>query len=53
VRVNYDLAIWSGLSWAVGEIALSDIAATGLLSLACSTTESPPVQLAAEVYSLS
>ncbi len=53
VRVNYDLAIWSGLSWAVGEIAAGEIAPTGLLSIACSTTESAPVQLAAEAYSIS
>lgn len=53
VRVNYDLAIWSGLSWAVGEISLDESDATGRLSIACSTTESAPVQLVAEVYSIS
>ena len=53
VHVNHDLAIWSGLSWAVGEISLSEVGTTGLLSIACSTTEPAPVQLAAEVYSIS
>lgn len=53
LRVNYDLAIWSGLSWAVGEAKLGDMDAAGLVTIECATTESSPVQLAAEVYSIS
>lgn len=53
VQVNYDLAIWSGLSWAVGEIELARISPGTPVRIEVSTTEPPPVQLAAELYLVS
>jgi hypothetical protein len=49
VRINYDKAIWSGLSWAVGEIDGAALASRAPLHLTATTTERPPVQLAAEI----
>ena len=50
VSINYDLAIWSGLSWAVGELSLADLDPALPLALQCSSSESPPFQLSAAVY---
>ena len=51
-KIGYDLAIWSGLSWAVAEFADAE-PGQGLVDVMCSTTEKPPVQLAAEIQLLS
>jgi hypothetical protein len=53
ITIRYDLAIWSGLSWAVGEIATADLQPAEPLALECSTTEAPPLQLTAEVLFVS
>lgn len=50
VNINYDKAIWSGLSWAVGEIKASDCQPGVPVNLRCRTAESKPVQLKAELY---
>lgn len=50
VRIHYDKAIWSGLSWAVGEIDGASLTSTAPLRITCSTAESPPVRVAAEVF---
>jgi hypothetical protein len=50
VRIAYDKAIWSGLSWAVGEIDGAALASTAPLRITCSTRENPPVRLVAEVF---
>lgn len=52
VAINYDLAIWSGLSWAVGEIAGENLS-TEPVCIECSTTEQPPVQLTVELLRVS
>ncbi len=49
VAINYDLAIWSGLSWAVGEIDLRPLSAAPL-TIECSTSEAAPVDLTAELF---
>lgn len=50
VRINYDKAIWSGLSWAVGEIAVDDSTLGGEISIECQTTETVPVTLQANLH---
>jgi hypothetical protein len=48
VEMNYNKVIWSGLSWAVGEIhSLSESKPT---VLRCSSTEKDPVRLEMRVY---
>lgn len=39
VEVNYDKLIWSGLSWAAGEIHHSDLRSAEPLTIRCSSTE--------------
>jgi hypothetical protein len=48
-RINYDKAIWSGLSWAVAEIDGGALAGKAPLEIACTTTERPPLQLSGEI----
>jgi hypothetical protein len=50
VNVNYDKAIWSGLSWAVGEIAAGKLRPGVPIRIRCVTTESAPVTLRGELY---
>lgn len=50
VRVNYDKAIWSGLSWAVGEIAPEHLAPGEPLTVRFESRESEAVQLTGAVY---
>lgn len=55
VMVEYDKAIWSGLSWAVGEIDLATLAPapnndSSPLVIRCATTEKVDVELRGEVY---
>lgn len=51
VRIEYDKAIWSGLSWAVGEVSASDIAPGEPVTVGCSSTM-PDVRLEAAVYAV-
>jgi len=53
VNINYDKAIWSGLSWAVGEIKASLCQPGVPVNLRCRSAESKPVQLKAELYVVS
>jgi hypothetical protein len=48
--IENDKMIWSGLSWAAGEIAKKDIDVTKPLILQCSSAETDALQLRAEVY---
>ena len=52
VCINYDKAIWSGLSWAVGEVDFKDLDAARPLTLRCSTTEPKAVVLSGELYAV-
>jgi hypothetical protein len=49
VAVNYDKAIWSGLSWAVGEIDARDLRTGAPVTLRCETREAGEVTLSGEV----
>lgn len=50
VQVAYDKAIWSGLSWAVGEIDVSDLDPAHKLNLRCTTSDQTAISLRAQVY---
>ncbi|HEY3376941.1 MAG TPA: hypothetical protein VGL77_05540, partial [Armatimonadota bacterium] len=45
VTINYDKAMWSGLSWAVGELSLAGLQADMPLTVRCATTEPAAVTL--------
>jgi hypothetical protein len=48
VSINYDKAIWSGLSWAVGEVYVTEIA--NPIQICCATCEIGDVLLDGVVY---
>jgi len=52
VRVQHDKVVWSGLSWAVGEISRSRIARNQPLEIVCRSAEARPLELSASVYSV-
>jgi hypothetical protein len=52
VDINYDKAIWSGLSWAVGEIRHSALVAGQPLTLRCFSGEKDPVALEANLFAV-
>jgi hypothetical protein len=53
LKVNYDKAIWSGLSWAVGEIKRRDLKAGVPLEIRCTSREKQSVQLRVELFVVS
>jgi hypothetical protein len=50
VEINYDKVIWSGLSWAVGEIPHAALKPGVPVTIECSSAEEGPVQLEGHVY---
>lgn len=50
VTINYDKVIWSGLSWAVGEIPHSEMTAGKPVKIRCSSAEKDAVRLEGSVY---
>ena len=50
VDINYDKAIWSGLSWAAGEIPASRLMSNEDVVIRCATVEPLPVTLRAMLY---
>jgi hypothetical protein len=50
VEVHYDKVIWSGLSWAAGEIRKEAIRLEEPLAIRCASTEEKPVEIRADVY---
>jgi len=50
VEINYDKIIWSGLSWAVGEIPHGALSPGLTVTIECSSAEEGPVQLEGHVY---
>jgi hypothetical protein len=50
IEITYDKMIWSGLSWAVGEIRHSALQAGQPLTIRCSSAEKDPVVLKGEAY---
>ena len=53
VVCQYDKAIWSGLSWAVGEVRQQDLDAGRPIAIRCSSLEKQPVELQMECYAVS
>jgi len=51
VEINYDKVIWSGLSWAVGEIRQNTLKVGESVEVECSSTEEG-VRLEAKVYAV-
>lgn len=52
VRENYDREVWSGLSWAVGEISHKDLQPEAPLTLTLQSMEKIPVALKGRIYAL-
>jgi len=50
VAINYDKALWSGLSWAVGEIASIEVKPSVPLVIRCISRAKQTVQLKVELY---
>jgi hypothetical protein len=53
VTIHYDKMIWSGLSWAAGEIGSTLFNSGKPLTIECSTTETDKMTLKASVYAVS
>ena len=53
VAINYDKVIWSGLSWAVGEIKRKDLQPGVSITLRFTSKEKDPVTLSGNVYEVS
>ena len=52
IQVNYDLAIWSGLSWAVGEIRHSEMEAGQPVTIRCLSNEKDSVTLDGNIFTV-
>lgn len=52
VEINYDKVIWSGLSWAVGEIRHGDLKPGAVVQIECSSAEDGPVELNGKAYAV-
>lgn len=50
IDTNYDKVIWSGLSWAVGEVRHSSFQAAKPITVRCSSAEKDPVELEGQVF---
>jgi hypothetical protein len=50
IRIEYDKPIWSGLSWAVGEIDAASLDPAQPVTVSFTTKESAPVKLTGELY---
>ena len=49
IEINYDKVVWSGLSWAVGEIHRSDLY-PGPITIRCLSAEKDPVILECRIF---
>ncbi|MFI5193154.1 MAG: hypothetical protein ACHQD7_03830 [Chitinophagales bacterium] len=52
LRIEYDKMIWSGLSWAAGEISEDDLDFGKPLSIECMSNETQTLTLKADVYAV-
>jgi hypothetical protein len=50
VHVDYDRIVWSGLSWAVGEIEVKDLSPNQTVLIRFHSNEKDPVQLEGSAY---
>jgi hypothetical protein len=53
VHVDYDKIVWSGLSWAVGEIKAADLARDKPVTIRFHSSEKDPVKLEGAAYQVS
>jgi hypothetical protein len=53
VRTDHDKVVWSGLSWVVGEIDGAGLDPVIPIKLVFSTTEAPPLDISAELMTIS
>ncbi len=51
-EIHYDKAIWSGLSWAEGEVRARDLKADTPMTVRCVSLEDRQVELQAEIYAV-
>ena len=49
-RIEYDKAIWSGLSWAVAEVDAAELDRSAPVTVTCTTTDKRPVLLECRAY---
>jgi hypothetical protein len=52
IEINYDKAIWSGLSWAAGEIKRSALLPGQPITIECLSTENDPVMLEGRIFAV-
>jgi hypothetical protein len=52
LTINYDKAIWSGLSWAVGEVKARHLKPGAPITVRCVLGQTKPAQLRAAVYAV-
>jgi hypothetical protein len=52
VHVNYDRSVWSGLSWAVGEVPAEVVRPGETLAVHCTSAEPVPTKLKLEAYNV-
>jgi hypothetical protein len=50
VRIDYDKIVWSGLSWAVGEIDAAKLAPGKSLTIRFQSAEKDPIALEGTAY---
>jgi hypothetical protein len=51
-RIGHDRAVWSGLSWATGEVPCSRLPRSDALEIVCSSAETQSVELRAKAYAV-
>jgi hypothetical protein len=52
IEINYDKMIWSGLSWAVGEIRHNAVHAGKPITIRCSSTEKSAITLDCRIFAV-
>jgi hypothetical protein len=52
VETDYDRVVWSGLSWAVGEIRHGTFSTAEPITIECSSTEKEPLMLEGKLYAI-
>jgi hypothetical protein len=52
IDTDYDRVVWSGLSWAVGEIRQATFSTDKPITIECSSSEKEPMVLDAKVYAV-
>mgnify|MGYP000131930396 CR=1 FL=1 len=52
VEINYDKAIWSGLSWAVGEVKAANLAPREPVTIRCEYTHDAEARIEAAAYAV-